>query len=300
MVVALLSKSVAGTRTDASRRHRRRDGLILVGLATPATLLVLTLYLFPLLYVLTFSIPAEGSLVNSYLEIFAKPGIRKVVATTAVISLSTAGITVVFSYLIALGLVLLSDARRRLMFFCVLTPLWLSVLIRAFAWITLLRNNGVINTALIDLGLITDPLTLVRNSTGVVIGMVHYMLPFAVLTVYSSLRDLNPNMIRAARSLGASSGVTILRILLPLTRAGILNATLLVFILSLGFYVTPAILGGGKVVMVAEYISLMVTQSLDWKTATTLATALLAVVLTVAALLGRYADLGSIYRGKRR
>jgi putative spermidine/putrescine transport system permease protein len=181
------------------------------------------------------------------------------------------------------------------MFVLILLPLWLSVLIRAFAWVTVLRGNGVLNSALMSTGLIETPFSLVRNEIGVVIGMVHYMLPFGILPLYASMRSIDARILNAARSLGAPAFTVFRRVFLPLTMPGLFSSFILIFVFSLGFYVTPAILGGGRVMMVAEYISVQVHETLEWGTATMLASVLLASVFAVIAALGRFADWESIF-----
>jgi len=174
-------------------------------------------------------------------------------------------------------------------------PFWISVLVRAFSWVTLLRNNGLINQALLDAGLIAEPLALVRNELGVIIGMVHYMTPFAVLPLYANMRGIDPRLVAAARGLGASPLAAFARVFLPLSLPGIIGSGVLVFIFSLGFYVTPAILGGGKVLMVAEYISLQITETLRWGLGSMLASTLLIAVFAVMALLSRFVNLRRLF-----
>jgi putative spermidine/putrescine transport system permease protein len=183
---------------------------------------------------------------------------------------------------------------RGLTFF-VLLPLWISVLVRAFSWVTLLSSNGVINQALLAAGVISEPLALLRNELGVIIGMVHYMVPFAVLPLYSNMRGIDLRLIAAARLLGASQGSAFRRIFLPLSMPGVVAAGVLVFIFSMGFYVTPALLGGGRVFMIAEYIGVQITQTINWGLGTMLATLLLVCILTLMALLGRLVDMRKLF-----
>jgi putative spermidine/putrescine transport system permease protein len=167
----------------------------------------------------------------------------------------------------------------RIIIFGLMFPLWTSVLVRAFAWVALLQNNGVINSALLGVGVTDHPLAMIRNELGVVIGMVHVMIPYATLPIYSAMRAVDPRLSQAARSLGAPPWSTFWRVFLPLTLPGVGAGMILVFITSIGFYVTPIVLGGGKVVMIAEYISVQITETLRWGLGSMLATVLLAVVL---------------------
>jgi putative spermidine/putrescine transport system permease protein len=173
--------------------------------------------------------------------------------------------------------------RARLMLFCVLLPFWLSVLVRAFAWVMLLRREGTVNALLIGSGMASEPLTLVRNETGVLIGMVHSIVPYAVLPLLANMRGIDQRHMMAARGLGAGAFAAFRHVFLPQTKPGLLTATVLVFVFSLGFYVTPAILGGGRTMMIAEMIAYTVQELLRWGIAAMLATSLvLAVVLTIA------------------
>lgn len=271
--------------------HRRR---LAVAMIAPAVLLVVLLYLVPLGRILALSFTEEPGALANYGQLFTSDVLGRVIMTTLRICILTTAITLVVAYVMAAALTLASPRMRSIMLVLVLLPLWLSVLIRAFAWVTVLRGNGVLNTALVGLGLIGSPLNLVRNETGVVIGMVHYMLPFAILPLYAGMRTIDPRILNAARSLGASGFTVFRRVFLPLTVPGLFSAFILTFVFSLGFYVTPAILGGGRVMMVAEYISVQVHETLEWGTATMLASVLLFAVFAVIALVGRFADWDSI------
>jgi putative spermidine/putrescine transport system permease protein len=200
-------------------------------------------------------------------------------------------ITVLIGYVIAYALVHAQPGERRLILFCVLLTFWLSIQVRTFSLIMLLGANGLINQLLEGLGLIHQPLALARNSVGVIIGMVNVMAPLAILPLYASLRGIDRNLIAAARGLGCSRMWSFLYVFLPLSKPGIAAATLLVFVFSLGFYVTPAILGGGKVLMIAEYIQIQFEQTMRWGLATMMATILLATVFAILALAGPAANI---------
>jgi len=177
--------------------------------------------------------------------------------------------------------------------FVVIASFWISALIRAYAWVAILQPNGLINQALIGLGLIEQPLALVRNELGVIIGMVHYMLPYAVLPIYANMSGIDQRLMAAARALGASRLRSFFWVFLPLSLPGLAGAGILVLIFSLGFYITPAILGGGKVVMIAEYISIQISETLRWGLAATLATVLVAAVVALTVWMSRYLDVGA-------
>lgn len=272
--------------------HRTRVALIMIA---PAILLIAFLYLLPLVRILALSVTEQPGALANYGQLVTSDVIGRVIWTTVRICILTTAITLAVSYVMAAALTLAAPRTRNLMFVLILLPLWLSVLIRAFAWVTVLRGNGVLNSALMSTGLIEMPFSLVRNEIGVVIGMVHYMLPFGILPLYASMRSIDARILNAARSLGAPAFTVFRRVFLPLTLPGLFSSFILTFVFSLGFYVTPAILGGGRVMMVAEYISVQVHETLEWGTATMLASVLLASVFAVIATLGRFADWESIF-----
>ncbi|RUX83672.1 ABC transporter permease, partial [Mesorhizobium sp. M2A.F.Ca.ET.040.01.1.1] len=206
----------------------------------------------------------------------------------------------VVSYVVAFALVHMRPAARRVALFMVMVPFWVSVLVRAFAWITILRRNGVLNSALVGSGAIAEPLELVYNQFGVIVGMVHYMMPFAILLLYANLSEIDPRIIQAARSLGARPVTIFTRVWLPLSLPGLAIASLFIVIFSLGFLVTPAILGAGRVLMVGEYISVQISSTLRWGVATALSTTLLLVVGLLVAVAARSPALRAAFEGGRR
>ncbi len=173
--------------------------------------------------------------------------------------------------------------QRRLFELCILVPFWISLLTRAFGWLALLSSRGLVNTLLQALGLIDEPLQLVRNEFGVVIGMVHVLIPFAVFPLASAMRAVDERVLLAAQGLGASRFRIFRSVFLPLTVSGIAGSALITFVFTLGFFVTPAILGGGRSVMVAELVYLRMFQSPDWGLGAAVSVVLVAIV---GALLG--------------
>src|SRR6185436_17232349 len=192
----------------------------------------------------------------------------------------TTAITLVLAYVVAYVLTHARPGAQRLMMLGVLLPLWMSVLVRAFAWVTLLRRQGLVNNALIGM------------------GMVHYMLPLGILPMWAAMRDIDGRVLAASRGLGASATQTFLRVFFPLSLPGVIGSGLLVFIFSLGFFVTPAILGGGKTIMIAEYINAQVHESLRWGVGTMLATTLVATILGLMLALSRIVDLRTLFGAK--
>jgi len=292
----MASLSVLGRAAEVPRRRGRfaSGGIYWLFLA-PASLLLAAFYFYPLLGVLWISITEPKPGLGNYALLWSSPAVQHVFATTARICALTTAITILLGYAVAYALVHLSPRGQRWMFLGVLLPLWISVLARAFAWVTLLRSEGLINEALLSLGLIHEPLHLMWNVLGITIGMVHYMLPYAILPLYANMRGIDARLVAAARGLGATRLQAFLRVFLPLSLPGIVGAGILVFIFSLGFFVTPAILGGNRILMIAQYISIQILEVLRWGLGAMMATVLMAIVLALIALLARLVDLRRLF-----
>ena len=166
---------------------------------------------------------------------------------------------------------------------------WISVLTRAFGWLALLSSRGLINTWLQSLGVLAEPLQLVRNEFGVILGMTHFLIPFAVFPLASAMRGLDQRVLLAARGLGALRHQVFWSVFLPMTTSGIAGAALVVFVFALGFFVTPAILGGGRSIMVAELVYLRMFQSPDWGLGAAISVTLVVMVGALMWLLARVA-----------
>ena len=261
----------------------------------PAVVLVGVFFVGPLLQVLWLSVSEPALGLQNYAALIENPLLQRVWLNTLRVCALTTLIAVTAGYLVAYVMAHVHEHHRALMISCIVLTFWLSVLIRAFAWVMILRTEGVFNSALLSLGLIAQPVRLVRNEIGVLIGMAHYMLPIAIWPMYSNMRSLSPSYIHAARGLGARAWQTFFWVYLPLTKAGIIAAAVLVFILSLGFFITPAILGGGRVVMIAEYIRVSFDETLRWGYATMLASTLLIVLALGLALLARLINVQKVF-----
>lgn len=272
----------------------RRDGgwwsLIL-----PAFLLMTLFYVAPIVQVLAISFTEPQPGLGNYERLFTSESVQRVIGTTLRICLATTVLALLLGYVLAYRIALASERARRWWILAVLVPLWISVLVRAFAWVTLLRRQGLVNEGLLAAGLIAEPLPLVWNEFGIVVGMVHYMVPYAVLPMLASMREIEPKLLAAARGLGASRRTVFLRVFLPLSLPGLVASGVLVFIFSLGFYVTPAILGGGKTLMVAEWIGLQILDLLRWGLGTMMATMLVVSILVTLAVFSRLVDLRRLF-----
>ena len=250
-------------------------------------MLLSVFFIFPVARFLIFSVEA-GNL-DWYAQALGKELYLRVLWDTFEI----AAVVTVFCLLLGypLGFLIATTTRfwATVGFIFVLLPLWTSVLVRTYAWMVLLGRNGVLNRMLIEAGIISAPLPLLHNLTGVVIGMVHVLLPYMVLLIYGSVQRLDPAIVQAAQGLGASSWRIFWRIYVPLTMNGIFAGCVLVFVLSLGFFITPALLGGGRVIMIAVLIEQQVRETLNWPFAAALSAVLLVTTLAVYAVAHRFA-----------
>ncbi len=269
-------------------------------LVLPFLLVVMGMFLGPILNILWLSVTLPEPGLDNYAALFESEPLRRMLWTTLRICLITTVMSVILGYSIAYAMMHASGANRNWMISLLLVTFWISVLVRTFSWLMLLGRNGPVNNALMGAGLVSEPVEFMRNELGVLIGMVHYMIPYAVLPILASMQNIDNRVIAASRNLGAGGAQTFWRIYLPLTRPGIVAGAILVFILSLGFFVTPAILGGGRVLMVAEYISVQVLITLRWGTAAMLAVLLLGGVLALMFILSRLIPLSQVFGGARR
>lgn len=191
------------------------------------------------------------------------------------------------AYPLAYWLSTLPPRRANVLMILVLVPFWTSILVRVAAWIVLLQSGGLVNRALMGLGLVDQPLALLFNRTGVIIAMVHILLPFMILPLYSVMKGVPPTYLRAAVSLGSSPLAAFLRVYVPQTYPGIGAGGLLVFILAIGYYVTPALLGGASDQMLSYYVAQYTNVNVNWGMAAALGALLLAATLVLYALYRR-------------
>ncbi|MBM3525616.1 MAG: ABC transporter permease [Alphaproteobacteria bacterium] len=246
---------------------------------------LLVLFLVPVLRFLLLSIE-DGSL--AHFEKALTDGLHlHVFAETLKIAAIVTLVCLLLGYPLSYWLATTTPLWRSIGFACLLLPFWISVLVRTYAWMILLGRNGVLNRQLMALGVIDAPLPLLHNTTGVIIGMVHVLLPYMVFPLYAVMRRVDPALLSAAEGLGAPGWQVMRRIFLPLTLPGVLSGVTLVFVISLGFFITPALLGGGRVLMVGVLIERHIRQYLDWGLAAALAIIVLVVVLAIYAAMRR-------------
>jgi len=230
------------------------------------------------------------SVINSHV-------LLQTILTTNWISLLVTATVLLLGYPVAYYLANRGGPRFTLVLFCIIVPYFTSIIVRTFSWMVLLGRTGLINQLLQGIGLTEAPLPLLYNKTAVVIGMTYVLLPYMVLTLFAAMRSIDHNLLRAARGMGASGPMIFTRIYFPLSLHGVVSGALIVFILSIGFFITPALMGGPSDVMVAMLIERSVEINLDWSTAAIMSLYLLAVTLVLYALYYRVTDLQRLMGG---
>ena len=214
---------------------------------------------------------------------------RDVFARTFTIGFGVTALCLVLGFPVAYLLANLPTAQSNMLMIFVLLPFWTSLLVRTCAWIVILQGEGIVNGSLQWLGVIDEPLRLIYNRFGVYMAMTHVLLPFMILPLYSVMRSISPAYMRAAASLGAPPATAFLRIYLPQTIPGIGAGCLLVFILAIGYYITPALVGGAGDQMISAFIAFYTTETVNWGLASALGAVLLLSTLVLALVYGKLA-----------
>jgi putative spermidine/putrescine transport system permease protein len=265
--------------------QRRLGGRTL--LILPPLLLVLVFFGWPVSRLLLRSVSDPVWGLQNYEALLHSPVYGLVLWNTIAISGTVTLLCLLLGYPLAYAMARAGPRMRRLLIFIVLLPFWTSVLVRTFAWMVLLQRNGIVNKTLIETGLISDPLRLIYNRTGVLIGMTHVLLPFMVLPLYAVMQRIDPNYGAAASSLGAPPVQSFFRVYLPLSMPGVVTGCVLVFVSGLGYYITPALLGGPGDLMLAQIIETQVAEFGRWGCAGALAVVLLGATALAFGLLRR-------------
>ena len=279
-----IATSAHAHRGSPAAIERRRQRM-LAALGVPALTLLAVLFAYPVLRLMALSM--EGGSLTWYAKALGESFYLEVFWITVRIAVIVTLATLVLSYPIAYFLATATHLGAALGFALVVLPLWTSILVRTYAWMVLLGRNGVVNKSLMAVGIIDEPLALLHNELGVVIGMVHVLMPYMVLPVYAAMRRVDPDLLQAAEGLGAGALRIFYRVFLPLSAQGIYAGCSLVFVLSVGFFITPALLGGGRVIMIAVLIEQQVREVLNWSFASALATVLLVGTIAIYGLAQR-------------
>ncbi|MDJ0628087.1 MAG: ABC transporter permease [Rhodobacter sp.] len=289
----------AAMNQDGLRLDERLERLKLFGLASPAILLILVILVVPVgwLFYVSF-VGADGSYsLENYERMWKRRSYARIFRTTFEVSFLTTGLCILIGYPLAYFIAGLPGRLANLCLITVLLPFWTSLLVRTYAWLVLLQKRGLVNEWAISLGLWDEPIKIVHNMTGNLIGMVHIMLPFLILPVYGAMRAINQDYMKAAANLGASPRRAFWTVFFPLTLPGLFAGSLMVFILCLGFFVTPAVLGGGKVIMVSMKIVSNIELFVNWGAASALGVVLLVLTVAILWVASRFLNLENMTAG---
>ena len=282
------------------RLQKIKEQWILLGLAAPSILTIIAVIMIPVSWLFYLSLIGKGgefSMVN-YQKMIEYKSYARVFLTTFEVSLLTTLLCILIGYPLAYFLAQLPQRMAAIFMLTVLLPFWTSLLVRTYAWLVLLQKKGILNDFAIQIGLWETPVKLVHNMTGTLIGMAHIMLPFLVLPLYGAMRRIDPDLMHAAANLGAKPVQAFWKVFFPMSLPGMVAGSLIVFVLCLGFYVTPAVLGGGRVVMVATQITAILENQFNWGAASALGVVLLIATLVILYLAGRLLKLDNVLFGR--
>jgi putative spermidine/putrescine transport system permease protein len=281
MTGATAAVNAEGLQRDAATERR-----FFLSLALPSLILVGIGAILPVFWILQQSLmTAQGAFtLANYASLLTSGLTWKSLLVTLELSGATLFLCLLFGIPLAFLLASVQPKTASRLMVLILLPLWTSILVRTYGWLVLLRRDGLINDILVGSGLVSDPVPLVYNFAGTLIGMVHYMLPIFVLPTYAAMRDIDGNMVRAAASMGAGLGRCFRTVILPLASGGIVSGSIIVFVYTLGFFITPAILGGGRISPIAIRIDRTLSTLQDWGGAAALGILLLVMIALLGAM----------------
>jgi len=284
--------------TGPARNQSTARALMTIGLLAPALLFLAAWFLWPLVQLLMLSFSAPEGTFSAYVALMESSVFRAVFLNTLQLALFVTVICTLLAYPAAWLLTRVRGFWFSLALYCVLVPFWISVLVRTFSWMLLLERNGPVNNFLIRIGATDQPLRLLFNDFGVSLGMVHVLLPYAILPVYAAMLKVDSRLLQASDGLGASGRTTFMRVFLPLTLPGVWAGAAFVFLLALGFFITPALLGGPRNLTAAMLIDSFVNERLVWPMAAAASFILLFIVLVVLLVVSRFVALGQMVLAK--
>jgi len=248
-----------------------------LALVSPALVLLGILFFYPIFLLFLTTLELEN--IGNYAQVVSSDTSMQVFFNTLRIAVIVTVVDLVLAYPLAVYISRLSPTAKTFAFFLVLIPLWTSQLVRTYAWMVLLGRNGPINNALVWLGIVDAPIRLANSEFAVIAGMTHILLPYMLLPIYNSVSKIDPSLFDAARGLGAGAFSTFTRVLMPLSIQGVLAGVSLVLVLSLGVFIMPALLGGGRVPVIALLIEQQAGSFLNWAMAGTLSAVLMVIVM---------------------
>lgn len=277
----------------------RREKLIYFAFVAPLLVYLAVFFLYPLFSFLLTSFYYDGTFsFDKYVRAFTRSVYLRILGTSFMIAGSTTLITLMLAYPVAYLFTNSTGKMKGLIMGLIILPFWTSIIVRMYAWMSLLGYNGIFNRMFIEVGAISEPIPMMFNRFGVLVGMVHFMLPYMVLSIYAVMSGIPPVYMQAGANLGASPLKRFVKIYLPLSMPGIGAGCLLVFILALAFYITPALLGGLKDTMIAQIIEQQMRETFDWSFAAALSTILIMVTTTLYIIYQKVMSVERIYEGK--
>lgn len=250
-----------------------------LGYTLPLFILMIVAFNIPLLLILVRSFLNPEPTFDHYMYLFEHPIYLQILGSTFRIAIVVTLFSVILGYPLAYWLSRLSSKWQLVFISVVAMSFLVSILIRTYAWIVILGNNGIVNRTLIELGITGSPMQLIYNDFGVTLGTLNVLLPFMIIPLYAAMLKFDHRLLQAASSLGAKPIATFFKVYLPLTLPSLVSSSILVFILTLGFFITPAILGGGQVQMIATILDTLINRLANWELSSAIATILLVTTL---------------------
>ena len=261
--------------------ERRKQAILL---ALPASLALLFFFILPMVYILIRTLTENGT--ADFTEFFTDPFYLDILWTTIRVSLVSTAVSLLLGYPTAYYMARTTSRLKQAMVIVILFPFLVSAVVRSYGWMVILGTNGLLNQLLLGLGLISEPLKLLNTEAAVIIGMIHLLIPYMILSLVGVLQSIDPNVEYAAYSLGASPMTTFRKVVFPLSTPGIISGCVLVFTMSMTSYVTPKLLGGSKFRMMATMVVQEINVNFDWGAASAISYILLAVILLVQVVVG--------------
>ena len=295
-VVQPASLALAVSRPKTAPFDWRRAVPLL--LAAPLLIYMLVFYALPVVAMLLRSVNDPTWTLSHYATLLDDVVFQKTFWITINTSVTVTLGCLILGYPVAMGLVR-AKSMAPFILVIILLPFWTSVLVRSYAWMVLLGRHGLVNEALIALGMIDRPIRILNTTLATQIAMIHILLPYMILPIANALRQIDPSLIRAASGLGATPFMTFRQVILPLSMSGVAAGTLLTFVLALGFYITPAMVGGPRDITLSMLIAQQVDQ-LNWAYAATLSAVLLATALAILAVARKLPGVGNAFKTSMR
>lgn len=275
----------------------RYPNLRSLGLIVPILVVLSILFVLPISRIILKSFYETGFTLKHYLHVLHTPVYFQIFLITFRIAFLVTVFCLLAGYPVAYLLSNVSPRKGNLLMIFVMLPFWTSILVRSYAWMVLLQREGIINSLLLKIGLIETPIKMMFNPIGVTVGMVHILLPFMILPLLAVMKGIDRNLLRAAENLGASPLLAWWKVFFPLSLPGVGAGSLLVFMMAIGFFITPSLLGGRTDVMISMAIEAQVNDMVNWGLASSLSAILLAITLAIFFLYDRMLGLDKMWGG---